>query len=356
MRVRWEYIQKEEGAELVGPWEGPGDDAEGDAAREGKRDDKFVHIRSAPDRTEFEARAREFAPYEWIIHHDKFMSYADKHWKAARARYESVFTDFPHLPAEFTEWVNGEFRKPNRPKTLCVWGPTRTGKTEWARSLGKSSVHRTLIDSICANISLLGPHIYMNGQFNAAKLFELDGEDEPEYIVLDDIDIDRFFSLKEFFGAQREFDITDKYMKKRTVYWGKPCIWLSNRDPMTTENHDREWIRGNTVIFNLTHQLYDEIEEGMVQPEEPAPVPIPGPSRPASSQSVPITDWAPTPPPPIAAPAPQRGWNDLYPPPPEVRYLEDVMDLPHDVYGRAMNMVGDRRQQFIDEWNRNNGN
>ena len=44
----------------------------------------------------------------------------------------------------------------------------------------------------------------------------------------------RFFMKKEiiltlFLGAQKEFVVTDKYMKKQTIQnWGKPCIWLNN--------------------------------------------------------------------------------------------------------------------------------
>ena len=45
---------------------------------------------------------------------------------------------FKFTTAEMKQWVEEELPKRwNRPKTLILWGPSRTGKTEWARSLGK---------------------------------------------------------------------------------------------------------------------------------------------------------------------------------------------------------------------------
>ncbi|KAI5980475.1 hypothetical protein F5J12DRAFT_789200 [Pisolithus orientalis] len=272
--TRWEYIHKEEGAEIFGPWQGPSGNAEVQDLKEGKRDERFVYIRSATTRDDFEDRAKELAPYEWIIHHDKFMSFADKHWKAQRPAYESKWTEFPRLPATLAEWASGEMKNPDRPKTLCVWGPSRTGKTEWARSLG--------------------PHIYMNGQLNAAKLFELDGDQEPEYLV-----------------ARRHGHRPLLYMRKRTVFWGKPCIWLNNKNPLNTTVHDVDWLKANTVVYNLDHPLYND----------PAP-PNPPPVVPTPDLGEPIV-WVPTPPPvlhhpqPIAAPTVYL--EDLYPNWPRLR-------------------------------------
>ena len=96
----------------------------------------------------------------------------------------------------------------------------------------------------------------MSGQFNAQQLLELDGEEEPQYIVLNDIEIDKFMSLREFFGAQKEFNITNKYMKKIHLLWGKPCIWLNNKDPMITTVHNWDWIMGNMVIVHITEPLF----------------------------------------------------------------------------------------------------
>ncbi|KAI5981150.1 hypothetical protein F5J12DRAFT_908511 [Pisolithus orientalis] len=218
----------EEGAEVFGPWQGPSGNAEVQDLKEGKHDERFVYICSATTRDNFEDS------------------------------YESKWMEFPRLPAVLAEWVSGEMKNPDHLKTLCVWGPSQTGKTEWARSLGL--------------------HIYMNGQLNAAKLFELDGDQEPEYLVLDDMDIDCFWSIKEFFGVQREFEITDN---------------------------------SNTVVYNLDHPLYND-----------AAPPNPPPVVPTLDLGEPIV-WVPTPPPVLHHPqpvaAPMVYLEDLYPNWPRLR-------------------------------------
>jgi len=94
----------------------------------------------------------------------------------------------------FNGWIDsmhaGEWCRPN---SLILIGPSRCGKTEWARSLGK--------------------HMYFN------NLLNLDDWDESaDYIILDDFspDITKFLpSWKCFFGGQKQFTLTDKYRGKR---------------------------------------------------------------------------------------------------------------------------------------------
>lgn len=96
----------------------------------------------------------------------------------------------------------------DRPLSLVIIGPSRIGKTAWARSLG--------------------PHMYFNTYINLDRW-----NDNAKYIILDDftIEVDKYLpSWKCFFGSQEEFTLTDKYRSKRTVKWGKPLIWLNNED------------------------------------------------------------------------------------------------------------------------------
>lgn len=48
--------------------------------------------------------------------------------------------DFPNATEAMREWVQ-TYLDPEvpveRPKALVLWGPTRLGKTEWARCLGE---------------------------------------------------------------------------------------------------------------------------------------------------------------------------------------------------------------------------
>lgn len=136
----------------------------------------------------------------------------------------------------FNGWIDsmhaGEWTRPN---SLILIGPSRCGKTEWARSLGK--------------------HMYFN------NLLNLDDWDEnADYIILDDFspDITKFLpSWKCFFGGQKQFTLTDKYRGKRTVHWGKPMIWLSNEDIFKTLNFEQiDFIKKNCTCIVLMNKLY----------------------------------------------------------------------------------------------------
>lgn len=122
-----------------------------------------------------------------------------------------------------------------RPRSLILIGESRSGKTQWARSLGH--------------------HMYF------CNLLNLDLWDETaDYIVLDDFnsDITKFFpAWKCFFGGQREFTLTDKYRGKKTVKWGKPCIWLSNEDIFKNLNIEHiNFIKKNCEVIVLNKKLY----------------------------------------------------------------------------------------------------
>lgn len=96
--------------------------------------------------------------------------------------------------------------------------------------------------------------MYFCGQFNLD-----DWNDSAEYIILDDFNIKYFPQWKSFLGAQDRFVLTDKYRKKRTVSWGKPCIWLCNDDGNpcgALSRTELDWIELNCVIFNYNYPLF----------------------------------------------------------------------------------------------------
>jgi len=67
--------------------------------------------------------------------------------------------------------------------------------------------------------------MYFCGQFNLD-----DWDESARYVVLDDFNFKFFPQWKSFLGCQKRFVLTDKYRKKRTVSWGKPCIVCGNND------------------------------------------------------------------------------------------------------------------------------
>lgn len=228
----WEYIHKEEGGMQWGPYEGP---IKVDTSIKTKRG-QWSYIVDADNEEEFRERVRRIDPQAHVLQHDKIASYVRKTYGKAEEEYEPKWTEFPWLPQECREWVAEEMAKTDRPKTLVLWGPSRTGKTEWARSLGS--------------------HNYFNGLFN------IDDFDEgKDYVVFDDVSYDYFPNYKGWLGAQKSMVLTDKYRGKRTVKWGKPCIWLHNSNPMVEANGwDKAWLEANAVIVELPHKLYGEVD------------------------------------------------------------------------------------------------
>lgn len=117
----------------------------------------------------------------------------------------------------------------DRPKSLIIIGPSRTGKTAWARSLGR--------------------HIYWNGMFNLRSF-----DNEAKYAIFDDFeDWSRFYNYKQWLGAQKEFTVSDKYCKKQQIKWGKPCIVISNEHPGFK---DQSWIDINCTTIYLNNKIY----------------------------------------------------------------------------------------------------
>lgn len=114
-----------------------------------------------------------------------------------------------------------------------MYGATRLGKTLWARSLGH--------------------HAYFGG------LFSLDEPlDDVEYAVFDDMQggLKFFHSYKFWLGCQKQFYATDKYKGKKLIDWGKPCIYLSNTNPLCDEGVDHDWLLGNCVLVEITEPIF----------------------------------------------------------------------------------------------------
>lgn len=60
-------------------------------------------------------------------------------------------------------------------------------------------------------------------------------------------------------GAQRQFVVTDKYRKKKTIKWGRATIWLCNPedDPRNDLSvAERVWFDGNVTTINVFNPLF----------------------------------------------------------------------------------------------------
>nr|QHB15163.1 replicase [Insect-associated mastrevirus 1] len=178
---------------------------------------------------------RENYPEKYVFNLEKVEYAANKLFVRPPSPYSN-----PNLGSSLTltsgmeVWLNEEFVKTDRPKSLWLCGPTRTGKTTWARSLGH--------------------HIYWSGSFI------LDTFDESaQYLVLDDIEWSYVPAKKQLFGGQKEFVLSDKYRRKRRLKWGKPVIYLFNRDADPWNDlsaMEREWYEPNVSREYITNKLY----------------------------------------------------------------------------------------------------
>lgn len=123
-------------------------------------------------------------------------------------------------------------RRPGkRYKCLIIWGQSLLGKTIWARSLGR--------------------HSYFSGVFNITEF-----DPECEYAIFDDLAVGMSqINYKGFLGGQHVVGMSDKYHKNRTVEWGRPCIYLCNKDPFDKRFNkgdiDFDWLRLNSVVVEL---------------------------------------------------------------------------------------------------------
>lgn len=198
----------------------------------GKR--KWDEVLTAPTRLEAEDVIRGISPRDWVLAYDRIQKYLDAAYPPAKPPYRSEYEfDATSIPSGVRSWLAQ--RNDRRPRSLVLIGPSRTGKTELARSLGH--------------------HIYWNGYYNLDKY-----DETAEFAIFDDIPWDRFhYMAKQWLGAQKEFETTDKYRRKMTIVWGKPSIYVSNDDPRLHKDMTddmRNWLQENVIYQIINDKLY----------------------------------------------------------------------------------------------------
>ncbi|ANC51616.1 replication associated protein [Sewage associated gemycircularvirus 3] len=203
----------------------------------------WAQIILAESRDDFFAACAELAPRALLCSFTSLRCYADWKYREDPAPYrhpEDVSFDTSRFP-ELDRWVQDSLRgtQRGRRRSLILYGPTKLGKTLWARSLGN--------------------HAYFGGLFSMDESI-----DDVDYAVFDDMQggLKFFHSYKFWLGAQSQFYVTDKYKGKRLVHWGKPCIYLYNHNPLCDEGADHDWLLGNCDIVGL------DADDSLLVPEE----------------------------------------------------------------------------------------
>ena len=128
------------------------------------------------------------------------------------------------VPPQVLDWLRQLEELLDRYVALCLYGPTRTGKTHLARQFGH--------------------HLYFRGSINWNKWAT--GVGAAKYIVFDDIDWSAKNKYtrdtqKAIFSGQASFDecSSDAYM--RTITHGKPVIVCMNNETLEEGNVLKEW-------------------------------------------------------------------------------------------------------------------
>lgn len=198
------------------------------------------------DEAEYIARVSTLAPKEYQNNYSRIREYIEAVYKKERPVYTPKYSDFPGVLRIMQDWVDAYINTEelvHRPKALIIWGPSRCGKTEWARSLGFDKGYK---------------HTYFQGMFNLEVL-----DDDADYVVFDDVPSKYLISYKQWMGCQRDFNVTDKYKKKKLVSGGWPCVFLMNNDPRSVPEWDTDWVEKNAEIVYVDHPLWEEAPEGV---------------------------------------------------------------------------------------------
>jgi len=121
--------------------------------------------------------------------------------------------------------------------SLVLFGPSRTGKTTWARSLGK--------------------HVYTMGMASGDELIKA-SNDDVKYAVFDDIrgGMKFFPAFKEWLGAQPHVTVKRLYREPKLIPWKKPSIWIANDDPrLGMEAGDVSWLEKNCTFIEIMEEI-----------------------------------------------------------------------------------------------------
>ncbi|AFD63066.1 replication associated protein [Chickpea yellows virus] len=177
-----------------------------------KTDERWRNIiNTATSKEEYLGMIKEEFPHEWATKLQWLEYSANKLFPEIEPPYQSPFTSCSlQCHEKITDWLNRDlYLEPeqlrHRRRSLYICGPTRTGKTSWARSLGL--------------------HNYFNGGVDFTTYNPL-----ATYNIIDDIPFKFCPNWKQLIGSQLDFTVNPKYGKKRRIKGGIPCIILVNND------------------------------------------------------------------------------------------------------------------------------
>ncbi|AFV91331.1 replication-associated protein [Dragonfly-associated mastrevirus] len=202
-------------------------------------------ISTATSKESYLSMVRKSFPFEWATKLSQFEYSASKLFPEVTPEYKSPFpTESLICNENIQDWVDNTLYQPNRTSrglSLYICGPTRTGKTSWARSLGVHNYWQNNIDFSVYN-------------------------DNATYNVIDDIPFKFCPCWKALAGSQSDFTVNPKYGKKKRIKGGIPCIILVNEDEdwlTCMSSSQKTYFESNVVIYYMYagEKFFNFVEE-----------------------------------------------------------------------------------------------
>lgn len=169
-------------------------------------------------------------PRDWYISGDKIRENLKRKFVQLYPPYVPIF-DVKEFKTctELDLWVLSW--QTSRTRCLFLIGPTKLGKTAWARSL-------------------VQPHIYWKSMVNLDEF-----NPDAKLIIFDDFDWDYMPQPKSWLTQAGQCTVTDKYRHKRTVSITMPAIFICNDHPEMKVSDAKYWA-DNAYVVNLNKPLY----------------------------------------------------------------------------------------------------
>ncbi|KAJ0819268.1 putative geminivirus AL1 replication-associated protein, CLV type [Helianthus annuus] len=148
-----------------------------------------------------------------LFNFQKLDAQLDTVFQPAQAPWVSPYavSSFTNVPQVMQKWADDYFSSDKasrpliKPQSIIIEGGSRTGKTMWARSLGRHNYLSGYLD--------LNPTVFSN---------------DVEYNVIDNVNPQCLKHWKELLGAQRDWQAKCKYRKPVQIKGGIPAIVLCN--------------------------------------------------------------------------------------------------------------------------------
>ncbi|AAX47545.1 AC1 [Merremia mosaic virus] len=237
---------------------------DGRSARGGQQssNDTYAKALNAASAEEALQIIKEEQPQHFFLQHHNLVANATRIFQKSPEPWVPPFqlSSFTNVPDEMQEWADNYFgrgaaARADRPISIIIEGDSRTGKTMWARSLGKHNY--------------LSGHLDFNGRVYS---------NDVEYNVIDDISPNylKLKHWKELIGAQKDWQSNCKYGKPVQTKGGIPSIVLCNpgegasyKDFLDKDEnaslrawtiHNAKFIFLNSPLYQSTAQESEEIQ------------------------------------------------------------------------------------------------